>query len=94
VIAGESFAEWGRDRRALCNDPHALAKLAELVELPHPRHSRWRAATVVMLATNPEGLSSVYHQHVQELDWAVAEHALVKQAMVLLAQQITQHKPN
>ena len=72
-----------RDRRGL-DDGRVLTQLAELLTVPTPPSSRWRAATVTMFATNPMGVTSAYHQHVHDLDWPIAESTLIEMAIELL----------
>jgi len=77
-------------RAALCGDRrvaaggHALSHSAQLLHVPTPPQSRWRAATVIMFATDPLGVMSAYHQHLQDIDWPIPENTLTNQAITLL----------
>lgn len=77
-------AEWGRDRRGLSDDPTILPRLAAMLDVPTPPQSTWRAATVTLFATNPLGLTAAYLQHVQDLNWPVAEETLIRHTIRLL----------
>ncbi len=80
----EHSTEWGKDRLELSVDSQVLTRLAELLDVPTPPQSSWRAATVTMFATNPLGVTSAYHQHVQDLNWPLPEATLITQAIQLL----------
>jgi hypothetical protein len=80
----EEGEDWAQDRCGIAADAHMLSQLAQLLQVPAPPQSRWRAATVTMFATNPLGVTSAYHQHVQDIEWPVPEKALISQAMALL----------
>ena len=80
----EEGEDWARDRSGIAADAHLLSQLAQLLQVPTPPQSRWRAATVTMFATNPLGVTSAYHQHVQDIDWPIPEKTLISQAMALL----------
>lgn len=81
-------ADWGRDRRGLAADPDLLSRLAELLAVPAPPQSTWRAATVTLFATNPADITSAYLQHVQDLDWPVHEHHLLQHTITLLHHRV------
>lgn len=77
-------ADWCRDRRGLADDPNLLPRVAELLGVPAPPEAIWRAAVVTLFATTPDGITSAYLQHVQDLDWPVPEHALLQHTITLL----------
>lgn len=77
-------ADWGEDRRGLSNDPSILPRLAEMLDVPTPPQSTWRAAIVTLFATNPLGVTSIYLQHVQDIAWRISEETLINNAIPLL----------
>ncbi|PRZ41691.1 hypothetical protein CLV47_10850 [Antricoccus suffuscus] len=83
---GEGGADWSRDRRGLSN-VEMLPRLAELLEVPQPPNTVWRAATVTLFATDPANITSAYLQHIQDLDWQVPEEQLL-----ILASRLLQHR--
>lgn len=81
-------ADWGTDRYALSSDADIVPRLAELVGVPLPPNSTWRAAIVTLFETNPEGIAGIYLQHIQDLNWPVPEEALLKHVIVLLQHRV------
>jgi len=87
VTTPGSGAPWNADSYGMSDDITLLPRLAELVSVPTPPQSRFRAAFVAMFATNPLGVTSGYLQYLQDFSWPVTEQAVVPQAVALLIQR-------
>ena len=55
----EQGEDWAQDRHGIAADAQMLSHLAQLLQVPTPPQSRWRAATVTLFATNPLGVKGV-----------------------------------
>ena len=78
---------WKKDVRGI-SDPNVFNELGKIAGIPMPPNSTWRAATVVMFATNPLGVARAYLQYIQDLDWTVSEEKLLTQVAMLLQDRI------
>jgi hypothetical protein len=86
-------SNWGYDQYGLA-DGAVLPELATLLDIPVPPRSRWRAATVVMFATNPLGVSTGYLQNVHDLNWPISVETLLRQAITLLHHRANNTRPS
>ena len=84
------------DQRGLSDDPTLLLRLAALFDVPAPSRGTWRAATLVLFASDPADFITIRVKHVQDLDWTMPEQALLQLAADLLherAREIAPYSP-